>query len=329
MIVAILLALPSCSCARASSRRRSDVARRALLRITAPLAGRASPGSSRASAASGRATSRSSTRGREPRAARRERASCASELAQLEQAAAHDVDARGAARAVKKRTPADTLGARVIGAPLSPQFRVLRLRIDRGEREVKPGMPVIAGAGPGRPHRQGLRRLRRRAARVDPSRRSTSWSRAPAARGMLKGLAPTRRAIACGIEYLLRKDEVADRRRGRDERPRRSFPPGLVSARSSRSTKSDDGMFQDAEVEPAVDVRASAPSDGAAGAAAARPTKAKRKSATTRAARAVAFVRDGDCSSGSSRTILCRARRLLAGARRPGSRSTRCPTSAL
>ena len=49
---------------------------------------------------------------------------------------------------MKSRTPADTIGARVIGAPLSAQFRVLRLRIDRGEREVAPGMPVISGAGP-------------------------------------------------------------------------------------------------------------------------------------------------------------------------------------
>jgi len=61
---------------------------------------------------------------------------------------AFDVAALEDLAVVKRRTPADTLGARVIGAPLSPQYRVLRVRIDRGEREVAPGMPVIVGTGP-------------------------------------------------------------------------------------------------------------------------------------------------------------------------------------
>jgi cell shape-determining protein MreC len=61
---------------------------------------------------------------------------------------AYDVAALEDLAVVKKRTPADTLGARVIGAPLSPQFRVVRLKIDRGEREVAPDMPVITSEGP-------------------------------------------------------------------------------------------------------------------------------------------------------------------------------------
>src|SRR5262249_46359561 len=61
---------------------------------------------------------------------------------------AFDVAALEDLAVVKKKTEADTIGARVIGAPLSPQFRVLRLRIDRGEREVSPKMPVITSEGP-------------------------------------------------------------------------------------------------------------------------------------------------------------------------------------
>src|SRR5262245_6694462 len=61
---------------------------------------------------------------------------------------AYDVAALEDLAVVKKRTPADTLGARVIGAPLSPQFRVLRLKIDRGQREVATDMPVITSEGP-------------------------------------------------------------------------------------------------------------------------------------------------------------------------------------
>jgi len=61
---------------------------------------------------------------------------------------AYDVAALEDLAVVKKRTPADTLGARVIGAPLSSQFRVLRLKIDRGNREVATDMPVITSEGP-------------------------------------------------------------------------------------------------------------------------------------------------------------------------------------
>jgi len=61
---------------------------------------------------------------------------------------AFDIKALEDLAVVKRRTPADTVGARVIGAPMSPQFRVLRLRIDRGDKEVQPGMPVITGGGP-------------------------------------------------------------------------------------------------------------------------------------------------------------------------------------
>jgi rod shape-determining protein MreC len=61
---------------------------------------------------------------------------------------AYDVAALEELALVKKRTPADTIGARVIGAPLSPQFRVVRLRLDRGGREVAIGMPVITSQGP-------------------------------------------------------------------------------------------------------------------------------------------------------------------------------------
>src|SRR3954469_24842536 len=61
---------------------------------------------------------------------------------------AYDVAALEDLAMVKKKTPADTLGARVIGAPLSPNFRVLRLRIDRGEHEVQVDMPVITSDGP-------------------------------------------------------------------------------------------------------------------------------------------------------------------------------------
>src|SRR5687768_9197062 len=83
----------------------------------------------------------------ENRELREDNARLRSELANMARRA-YDVAALEELVAVKKRTPADAVGARVIGAPLSSQFRVIRLRIDRGGRELQPGMPVIAGTGP-------------------------------------------------------------------------------------------------------------------------------------------------------------------------------------
>src|SRR5262245_34560901 len=69
------------------------------------------------------------------------------ELAEMSRRA-YDVAALEELAVLKKHTPTDTIGARVIAAPLSPQFRVLRLRLDRGSRDVQRDMAVIAGTGP-------------------------------------------------------------------------------------------------------------------------------------------------------------------------------------
>src|SRR5205814_3454267 len=45
------------------------------------------------------------------------------------------------------KTAAETLAAHVVGADTNAYFRVARLRLDRGEGEVKPGMAVLAPEG--------------------------------------------------------------------------------------------------------------------------------------------------------------------------------------
>lgn len=157
---------------------------------------------------------------------------------------------------VKKRTPADTVGARVIGAPLSPQFRVLRLRIDRGDRDVQPGMPVIVGTGPvGR-----IDKVYGDYADVtlisDPGSKIEVVIPRTGGRGLLIGVGRPD-SYACKIEWLERQikpegkvaigDEVVTSGLGA------SFPPGLLVGKIS-AIHGDDGMFQSVEVEPAVDV---------------------------------------------------------------------------
>ncbi len=173
---------------------------------------------------------------------------------------AFDVAALEDLAVVKRRTPADTLGARVIGAPMSPQFRVMRLRIVRGEKEVQPGMPVITGTGPvGR-----INKVFGDYADVtlisDPSSKVEVVIPRTGGRGILTGQGRAD-SYACTIEWLERQgpgtsaadtrlqigDEVVTSGLGA------SFPPGLVVGKVTSIGK-DDGMFQRVEVAPAVDV---------------------------------------------------------------------------
>jgi len=181
---------------------------------------------------------------------------------------AYDVAALEDLAVVKKRTPADTLGARVIGAPLSPQFRVLRLKVDRGEREVATDMPVITSEGPvGRVDRvygnyADVVLISDPGSRIDVVIRDPAQPAAQAngVRGLLVGLGRPD-SYACKIEWLERQgrqgagpdskvkigDEVVTSGLGA------SFPAGLVVGKISKII-GDDGMFQSVEVKPTVDV---------------------------------------------------------------------------
>ncbi len=169
---------------------------------------------------------------------------------------AFDVEALEDLAVVKKRTPADTVGARVIGAPLSPQFRVLRLRIDRGEKDVQPGMPVIVGTGPvGR-----IDKVYGDYADVvlisDASSKIEVVLPRTGGRGLLIGNGRPD-SYACKIEWLERNTKPEGKAAVGDEVVTSglgaSFPPGLVVGKVSK-INGDDGMFQSVEVEPAVDV---------------------------------------------------------------------------
>jgi rod shape-determining protein MreC len=179
---------------------------------------------------------------------------------------AYDAAALEDLAAVKQRTPADTLGARVIGAPLSPQFRVVRLRIDRGGREVAADMPVITSEGPvGRIDKvygdyADVVLISDPASRIDVVIRDPAQpaGQASGARGVLKGLGRPD-SYACTIEWLERQGGPATQSRVKlgDEVVTSglgaSFPAGLVVGKVTR-VGGDDGMFQSVEVKPTVDV---------------------------------------------------------------------------
>ena len=172
---------------------------------------------------------------------------------------AFDVEAIESLVDLKKQTPADTIGARVIAASVSPFFRVLRIRIDRGDREVAPGMPVITAAG-----------LVGRIASVygghadvmlvaDPQSAVDVVIPRTGGRGVLTGLGAATH-YACKSEWLERPSEpaagaavqVGDKvvTSGLGA----AFPAGITVGFVDKVTTKDYGMFQEVQVSPAVDL---------------------------------------------------------------------------
>lgn len=167
---------------------------------------------------------------------------------------AFDVEALEDLAQLRRQTRADTLGARVIAAPMSPQFRVLRLRIDRGEREVQVGMPVISFHGPvGR-----IQHVWGEYADVmlvsDPQSSIEVLIPRTGGRGILTGLGRGD-SYACKIEWLERANrpeaKIVDGDAVVTSGLGATFPPGLAIGKVRRVLR-DDGMFQHVEVEPSV-----------------------------------------------------------------------------
>lgn len=167
---------------------------------------------------------------------------------------AFDVEALEELAQLRRQTRADTVGARIIAAPMSPQFRVLRLRIDRGERDVQVGMPVISADGPVGRIRQVWGDYADVMLVSDPQSSIEVLIPRTGGRGILTGLGRGD-SYACKIEWLERAsrpeakvvvgDAVVTSGLGA------TFPPGLAIGKV-RAVLRDDGMFQHVEVEPAV-----------------------------------------------------------------------------
>jgi len=150
----------------------------------------------------------------------------------------------------------ELLAARVIGAEVSSYFRVVRIRVDRGELEVRQGMPVLAASGVvGRvqrtfgPYSDVLLATDPKSA-IDVVVVSADGKRVKG-RGVVKGI-PGERRYRTRIDYLLRQDEV-----GEGDVVVTSgiggFPRNLSVGKVARVVKRDFGLYQDADVEPAVD----------------------------------------------------------------------------
>jgi rod shape-determining protein MreC len=146
---------------------------------------------------------------------------------------------------------AETAAARVVAIESSPQFRVVRVRLDRGGAEVKPGMPVLSPAGV-------VGRIARTVGAysdvqllVDQRSSIDVVLQRNGSRGVLKGVAGEDR-YRCRIEYVDRQDEVKVGDLVVTSGLGGTFPRDLPVGTVVKVEKKTYGLYQDVEVEPAV-----------------------------------------------------------------------------
>jgi len=171
---------------------------------------------------------------------------------------AYDVEDLEQLAELKKRTESDTLGARVIGAPLSPFFRVMRIRIDRGEHEVASGMPVITSAGLVGRVDAAYGDYADVMLISDPGSSVEVVLQRTGARGILTGLGRGD-AYTCTLQWLEQPSgpevdvvaRVGDKLVTSGLGP--EFPAGIDVGTVSK-VDAHHGIFQDVEVDPAVDM---------------------------------------------------------------------------
>ncbi|MSP15442.1 MAG: rod shape-determining protein MreC [Myxococcales bacterium] len=153
----------------------------------------------------------------------------------------------------RRQLPADTIGAHVVAAATDPRFRVTRITLDRGAAELKPGMPVLArGAVVGR-----ILRAWDSAAdvllAVDPRSEIDVIVRRTGARGLLRGIGDGT-SYGCRVEYVRRSEEVQEGDVVETSGLGGAFPPGLTVGRVIRVVKGEFGLYQEVDVEPAVEL---------------------------------------------------------------------------
>lgn len=156
----------------------------------------------------------------------------------------------------KEASAAEMVAARVIAKSFSPYYRVMRLRIDRGIREIKPDNPVIIPEGVvGKVHRVYGDYADVQLA-IDPKVRIPVVIKRTGTEALLVGTGDPRKYTA-RLTYLRREEEVQVGdvvvTSGMGGGTGVHFPPDLQVGRVVNVSKREFGKFQDAVVEAAVD----------------------------------------------------------------------------
>lgn len=153
---------------------------------------------------------------------------------------------------LRERLASETVSAQVIGKDISPYFRVVRVSVDRGARDlVRPGMPVVAAEGLVGQVRRTFGHYSDVMLTVDRSSAVDVVIRRTGARGMLRGTGEARRYVT-QIQYLERADDVRIGDEVYTSGMGQRFPAGILVGRITKVTRRDFGLYQQAEVTPSV-----------------------------------------------------------------------------
>jgi rod shape-determining protein MreC len=157
--------------------------------------------------------------------------------------------------ALRRRTTSDSIGARIVSSSINPFFRVMRIRLDRGEGEVERGMAVISAQGVvGRIDRVYGTYADVLLA-VDPESGIDVKIPRTGGRGTLRGLG-RQDSYAATVERLERGpaelevqvgDLVVTSGLGED------FPAGIPVGHITAIQTKEYALFQEVEVDPVVD----------------------------------------------------------------------------
>jgi len=154
---------------------------------------------------------------------------------------------------VRQRIPGETLSALVVGKEVSPFFRVIRVRLDRGSYDhIRQGMPVVSPEGLVGQIRRGVTdRYADVLLTADQTSAIDVVIQRNGARGVLRGTGSGDRYL-CRIQYLSRSDDVRKGDQVHTSGLGQKFPSGILVGTVTYVKRRSFGLFQEAEVTPAV-----------------------------------------------------------------------------
>ncbi len=153
---------------------------------------------------------------------------------------------------LRESLPGDLVSAQVVGADFHPFFRVKSVVLDRGSRDIRPHMPVLAPEGVvGSVESVDRDKVHVQLA-VDPAFNIDVEDERTHARGFVRGINdPTRYAVM--VQYVDSLDEVDIGDLLVTTGKGKWRPKGLPVARVTKVVKREPGQHQEIEARPTVD----------------------------------------------------------------------------
>jgi rod shape-determining protein MreC len=156
---------------------------------------------------------------------------------------------------LRRERPAETLGARVVASSVNPYFRVTRVRLDRGDPDLRPGMAVISDQGLVGRIQRVYGEYSDVLLTVDAQSSIDVLVPRIGLRGVLTGLGGDA-SYGCKIEYLEREQEVREGDVVVTSGLGSAFPADLVVGNVVAVNAKEYGLYQDVVVAPSVDFSA-------------------------------------------------------------------------